>query len=200
MGELVKIKSLAVFCGSYAGKRPEYAQAADALAQLLVSRDITLIYGGGNVGLMGILANTMMQKKGRVIGIIPKFLVDREVAHRGLTELRVVDSMHERKAMMTEMADGFVALPGGVGTLEEFSEILTWSLLGLHQKPLGLMNVENYYANLINFFQNAVDEGFVSADHITQIAVAERPHDLLMKFAQFKPLVRQKWIKEPSQT
>src|ERR671939_1854337 len=139
---------LCVYAGSNAGVRPEYAEAAVALARELVARGIGLVYGGGRVGLMGVLADTVLSGGGEAIGVIPQALVDREIGHQGLTELRVVGSMHERKALMAELADGFVALPGGAGTLEELIEIYTWSQLGLHRKPMGVLNVNGYYDGL----------------------------------------------------
>src|SRR5882672_10752018 len=139
------IKRICVFCGSSPGSRPGYTAAAIALAKYLVARKISIVYGGGNVGLMGVLADTAIAAGGEVIGVIPQSLVAKEVAHGGLSEVKVVDSMHERKALMAELSGAFIALPGGYGTLEEFCEVLTWAQLGLHQKPCGLLNVANFY-------------------------------------------------------
>jgi uncharacterized protein (TIGR00730 family) len=155
-------KRICVFCGSSAGVHPIYAQAAQAVGRSLCRRGIELVYGGGNVGLMGMLADACLAEGGRVIGVIPQALVDKEVAHLGLTELRVVGSMHERKAIMADLSDAFVALPGGYGTWEELFEMLTWSQLGIQQKPCGLLNVNGYYDPLLELTDKAVAEGFLS--------------------------------------
>ncbi len=155
------MKRVCVFCGSSAGIRPEYGFAAQALATELVRRGLGLVYGGGNVGLMGLLADSMLAAGGEVIGVIPQSLLAREVGHRGVTELRVVDTMHQRKALMNDLSDAFIALPGGFGTLEEFFEILTWSQLGIHAKPCGLLNVSGYYDNLLAMLDHAVTERFL---------------------------------------
>src|SRR5215216_1494526 len=149
------MKNITVFCGSNSGFRNDYRQAAENLARLFVAQNIRLVYGGGNVGLMGIIADQVMRAGGEVIGIIPDSLDKKEVGHRGITELRVVSSMHERKAQMAELADGFIAMPGGIGTFEEFFEILTWAQLGFHEKPCGLLNVKNYYGDLLKLCDNA---------------------------------------------
>ena len=156
-------RTICVFCGSNLGIRPVYRAAAERLASLLLQRGIELIYGGGNVGLMGVLADTMLAQGGRVIGVIPQSLLAREVGHRGLTKLHVVSSMHERKALMADLSDAFLALPGGFGTFEEFCEIVTWSQLGIHQKPCGLLNVDGYYDPLLRLFDHAVGEGFLAS-------------------------------------
>ena len=158
-------RSVCVFCGSSPGNRPTYAAAAALLGQSLVSKDISVVYGGGKLGLMGVLAETVLKERGQIIGVMPKPLVAREHAHGGLTELRVVHSMHERKALMADLSDAFIALPGGYGTFEEFCEILTWTQLGLHQKPCGLLNVNGYYDDLLRMFDHAVAEGFVKDVH-----------------------------------
>jgi hypothetical protein len=155
------LKRICVFCGSSSGVHPVYAQAAQAVGRLLWRRGIELVYGGGNVGLMGMLADACLAEGGRVIGVIPQALVDKEVAHLGLTELRVVSSMHERKAIMADLSDAFVALPGGYGTWEELFEMLTWSQLGIHQKPCGILNVNGYYDPLLELADKAVSEGFL---------------------------------------
>ena len=158
----MRFQRICVFCGSNLGNRPAYQTAAERLGTLLVERDIELVYGGGNIGLMGVLADTVLRLGGRVTGVIPESLMAREVGHRGLTDLRVVNSMHERKALMSDLSDGFIALPGGFGTLEEFCEVVTWSQLGLQSKPCGLLNIENYYAPLLELFDRAVRQGFLS--------------------------------------
>jgi uncharacterized protein (TIGR00730 family) len=150
-----------VFCGSSAGVRPEYAAAAAAFGRLLAERGIRVIYGAGNVGLMSVLADAALAAGGQVIGVIPQMLVDRELAHRGITELRIVTSMHERKAMMAELSDAFVALPGGLGTYEELCEVLTWGQLGIHHKAVGCLNVCGYFEELIRMLDHAVSEGFL---------------------------------------
>ena len=155
------MKRLCVFCGANAGTRAEYGASARELSAALARRGLGLVYGGGNVGLMGMLADAMLHAGGEVIGVIPQHLVAREVAHCGVTRLHVVDDMHQRKAMMNELSDAFVALPGGFGTLEEFFEILTWSQLGIHRKPSGLLNVSGYYDDLLAMLDHAVTQGFL---------------------------------------
>ena len=156
---------LCVFCGSRGGNDPRFAQAAVELGTLMAERDIGLVYGGGRVGLMGLLADAARAADGEVIGVIPQALAEREIAHSGLTELRVVESMHERKALMGELSDGFIALPGGFGTLEEFCEVITWSQLGIHRKPCGILNVAGYFTHLIAMFDYAVAQGFISVEN-----------------------------------
>jgi uncharacterized protein (TIGR00730 family) len=155
------LQSVCVFCGSRMGSRPEYLAGARALGRELGRRGITLVYGGANVGLMGAVADAALAEGGRVVGVLPRLLQDREVAHKGLTELHLVDSMHTRKAMMAERADAFIALPGGVGTFEELFEITTWAQLGMHHKPIGLLNVADFYGPLLSLMRRAVEEGFV---------------------------------------
>jgi uncharacterized protein (TIGR00730 family) len=188
------LRRLCVFCGSYVGKRPAYRDATKQLGAALVERGIELVYGGGNIGLMGVLADTVLARGGRVIGVIPESLVAREVAHLGLTELRIVSSMHERKAIMSDLSDGFIALPGGFGTLEEFCEVVTWSQLGLQSKPCGLLNVETYYAPLLELFDHAVCEGFLTAENRKLVLDDEDPARLLQKMAAFKAAPVGKWI------
>jgi len=155
------MKSLCVYCGSSFGNSSFYAEAARALATEMVKQDIGLVYGGGKVGLMGVIADEVLALGGKAVGVIPQALFDKEVGHNGLSELHVVQTMHERKALMAELADGFAALPGGIGTLEELFEILTWAQLGFHQKPVGVLNVEGFYDGLIAFLQVQVTQGFV---------------------------------------
>ncbi|BDG08182.1 LOG family protein [Anaeromyxobacter paludicola] len=193
-------KSICVFCGSAPGKRPAYVDAARNLGALLARRGITLVYGGSSVGLMGALADSALAAGGRVMGVIPNALEEKEIGHKGLTQLEVVPSMHARKARMAELAEAFVALPGGFGTLEEFAEILTWAQLGLHQKPFGLLDVEGYYRPLTSFFDHAVEEGFVGRAQRDRVAVAADPAallDLLERAAP--PLPGPAWIR-PEQT
>ena len=173
------MKSLCVFLGSHFGARPEYTEAAQALGEEMARRRLHLVYGGADVGLMGTLADAALNAGGRVTGVIPDFLADREVAHRGLSELRVVGSMHERKAAMAELADGFVILPGGLGTLEEFFEVLTWGQLGVHTKPCGVLNVAEYWTALLAFLDQAVEAGFVGATDRVALMVESRVSELL---------------------
>jgi uncharacterized protein (TIGR00730 family) len=161
----VSLQSIGVFCGSSPGARPEYAAAAQQVGRLMAEQDITLVYGGGRVGLMGVLADAVLEVGGRVIGVIPKILYRKEVAHQDLTELRVVDSMSERKAVIGELSDAFIALPGGIGTLDEIFEVWTWTQLGLQHKYSGLLNVGGYFDPLIDFVDRAVREGFLSAQN-----------------------------------
>jgi uncharacterized protein (TIGR00730 family) len=173
------LRSLCVFCGSNAGGRPSYRAAADALGLALARRGQRLVYGGGHVGLMGVVADAALGAGGEVVGVIPQHLVDREIAHRSLSELRVVHSMHERKALMAALADGFIVLPGGIGTLEEFFEVWTWGQLGLHAKPYGLLNVDSYFDPLLRFLDHAVTERFVRSDHRDLLVVEEQVERLL---------------------
>ncbi|MSO51055.1 MAG: TIGR00730 family Rossman fold protein [Acidobacterium sp.] len=173
------MKRLCVFCGSSVGSNPAYAEAAVTLGTLLARRGIGLVYGGGNVGLMGVIADAALAAGGEVIGVIPKALADREVAHHGVTELRVVDSMHTRKAMMADLSDAFIAMPGGVGTFEEFFEAITWTQLGLHRKACGLLNVAGFYTPLAVFIDQAVSDGFIKPVHRAAIVVDDNPERLL---------------------
>ena len=170
---------LCVFCGSSVGSNPAYAEAAVTLGSLLARRGIGLVYGGGNVGLMGVIADAALAAGGEVIGVIPTALADREVAHHGVTELRVVDSMHTRKAMMADLSDAFIAMPGGVGTFEEFFEAITWTQLGLHRKACGLLNVAGFYTPLAAFIDQAVSDGFIKPVHRAAIVVDDNPERLL---------------------
>lgn len=188
------MKRVCVYCGSSNGARQSYIEAARALGTSLVRRGFGLVYGGSNVGLMGALADTVLAQGGEVIGIIPEPLVTKEVAHRGLSDLRVVGSMHERKALMAELADAFIALPGGFGTLEEFCEIVTWVQLGLHRKPCGLLNVEGYYDGLLSFFNHAVAEGFVKPEYRSVVLTDSGADDLLEKISRYEVPPLHKWI------
>ena len=190
------MRRLCVFCGSSVGNQPAYAEAARTMGALLAGRGIGLVYGGGHVGLMGVIADAVMAHGGEVIGVIPQTLADREIAHTGITELRVVDSMHSRKAMMAELSDGFVAMPGGVGTFEEFFEVVTWTQLGLHRKPCGLLNVNAFYTPLAAFIDQAVTEGFIKPIHRAMIVVDDDPERLLNSLATVKLPDVPKWIKK----
>jgi len=189
------VRRLCVYAGSNAGARPEYAAAAAALAERMAAQGIGLVYGGGKVGLMGVLADTILGAGGEAVGVMPQALVNREIAHTGLTELEVVDSMHERKALMAELADGFVAVPGGIGTLEELVEVFTWSQLGLHQKPCGLLDVEGYYDAIAAFLDHAVRERFLREEHRSMLLIEREPAALLERMRAFAPeAVTPKWI------
>lgn len=188
------IKNLCVYCGSNAGSRPDYIEGARALAHELVSRDIGLVYGGASVGIMGAVADAVLAEGGRVIGIIPEGLLRKEIGHNNLTELHVVASMHERKTMMAERSDGFIALPGGAGTLEEIFETWTWAQLGMHQKPCGLLNIAGYYDQLAAFLNHAAQESFIRAEHRAMLMVESQPADLLDRYAAYTPPTVSKWI------
>ena len=188
------MKRVCVFAGSNLGARDEYSAVAQELGRALAQRELGLIYGGARVGLMGVVADAVLEASGHVTGIIPEALVSKEVAHAGLSDLRVVRSMHERKAMMADLADGFIALPGGWGTLEEFFEVLTWAQLGLHQKPCGLLNVEGYFDRLLTFMGHAIDEGFLRREYGAMVPVSSSPGALLDMLAAYRAPVVEKWI------
>ena len=187
------IRAVAVYCGSSLGASPEYARAAQDMGTELASRGLTTIYGGGDVGLMGVLADAALAKGGRVVGVIPKALVDLEVAHAGLTELVVVDSMHARKAVIAERADAFVALPGGLGTLDEFCEALTWSQLGIHRNPMGLLNSGEFYDPFIDLMDRMTAEGFIRPGHRSNALAKATPSALLDALAAWRPTGEAKW-------
>jgi uncharacterized protein (TIGR00730 family) len=189
------MKRLCVFCGSSHGANPAYAEAAVTLGTLLAKRGIGLVYGGGNVGLMGVIADAALAAGGEVIGVIPKSLADREVAHHGVTELRVVDSMHTRKAMMADLSDAFIAMPGGVGTFEEFFEAITWTQLGLHRKACGLLNVAGFYTPLALFIDQAVSDGFIKPEHRAAIVVDDDAERLLNTLTTIEIPDLPKWIR-----
>jgi len=189
-----KIERVCVYCGSNTGSRQDYSQAARKLGAGLARRGWELVYGGGKVGLMGAVADAVLASKGRVTGVIPEMLVTKEVAHQGLSDQRVVSSMHERKALMVELADAFIALPGGFGTMEEFCEVLTWAQLGLHRKPHGLLNVAGYYDSLLTFFDHSVAEGFVRPAHRALVVTENDPERLLDLLTTVQPPNLDKWI------
>ena len=188
------MKRICVFAGSSRGAREEYASAAQQLARELVAQGYEVVYGGGKVGMMGVMADAALGAGGKVIGVIPKALLAKEIAHSGLTELRVVDSMHTRKAMMAELSVGFIALPGGLGTMEEFFEVLTWSQLGLHAKPCGLLNVSGYFDPLLAFLDSTVSERFVKSEHRALVITSTSPTELLARLAAYRPPHVEKWI------
>jgi uncharacterized protein (TIGR00730 family) len=191
------VRSLCVFCGSSAGQRPAYAAAARELGGLLAARGIRLIYGGGRVGLMGELADAALRAGGEVVGVIPEGLMRREVGHPGLTSLHIVASMHERKALMADLADGFVALPGGFGTLEEFFEIVTWAQLGIHAKPCGLLDVEDFFQPLLALVEHAMEEGFIRPIHRALVLREQEPAPLLDAMSRFVPVEVEQWLGPP---
>lgn len=181
------MKSIAVFCGSSNGASEEYKKGAIELGKELVKRNITLVYGGASVGIMGAVADSVLNEGGSVIGVIPTFLEKREIFHKNLTELIIVNSMHERKAKISELSEGFIALPGGPGTLEEFFEIFTWSQLGLHQKPCGLLNINHYYDPLVTLFDHMTMEQFMHEKYRKMALVDENPHGLIEQFLTYEP-------------
>jgi uncharacterized protein (TIGR00730 family) len=188
------IRRVCVYCGANVGARPAYAEAAMRLGRLLGERGLGLVYGGGNVGLMGVLADAALLAGAEVIGVIPQALMARELGHQGCTVLRVVGTMHERKAVMAELADAFVALPGGLGTLDELFEAMTWAQLGLHQKPIGLLDVADFFGPLVAHLDRAVTEGFVRAEHRAALTVASDPEALLERFARYQAPDVGKWL------
>ena len=191
---LMPVKRVCVFCGSSSGARPAYAAAAAELAKCLVTRGLTIVYGGGNVGLMGVLADAARAAGGEVIGVIPRSLVAKEVAHTDLHDLRIVDSMHERKAMMADLADAFIAMPGGYGTFEEFCEILTWTQLGLQRKPCGILNINGYYDHLLRMFDHAVAEQFVKPVHREMFIADTDAESLVSHLLAYQVPVVDKWL------
>ncbi|MDA3934412.1 MAG: TIGR00730 family Rossman fold protein [Gammaproteobacteria bacterium] len=188
------INNICVYCGSNVGSKPAYAEAAIELGQEMVRRNIGLVYGGSSLGIMGTLANSVLQAGGRAIGVIPKALATREIAHHGLSELIVVSSMHERKAKMASLSGGFIALPGGLGTAEELFEILTWAQLGLHHNPCGIINVDGYYDHLISYIDHAVEQRFVKLIHRQMLLSASAADELLDKFFDYQAPLVAKWI------
>ncbi len=188
------MKSVAVFCGSSAGKNRAIQDATKVLARLLVRRDLSLVYGGGSTGLMGILADTALASGGKVMGVIPRAVARKEIVHPNLTELHVVESMRERKTMFMDLADGFILLPGGLGTLDEFVEVVSWAQLGMHKKPIGILNLCGYYDFLISQFERSVQEQFVWPEHRGFWQIHTDPEKLLDGFASYNAPVVSKWV------
>lgn len=188
------MKRICVFCGSNYGANPAYAAAAREVGETLAERGIGLVYGGGKVGLMGEMANGALARGGEVIGVIPEALFAKEVGHMGLTALHVVDSMHDRKGMMADLSDGFITLPGGFGTMEEFFEVLTWAQLGLHRKPCGLLNVDGYYDQLLSLFDSFISQRFARGEHRDFILAEREIAPLLDRIAAYEPPVLTRWI------
>ena len=187
------MNSLCVFCGSHVGRHPSYLESARKLGAILAQQKIRLVYGGADVGLMGMVATSCLDQGGEVIGVMPQKLVEMEVVHPGLSDLRVVDSMHERKALMAELSDAFIALPGGIGTLEETFEMFTWMQLGLQAKPIGLLNINHYYDRLFEFLQNIVTEGFMQGPHLEMLTVESDEQRLVDHLRINKPEMIDKW-------
>ena len=188
------MKRICVFCGSSAGSQPEYRACAVQLGAELSRRKIGLVYGGGNVGLMGAIADSVLEAGGEAIGVIPEHLMTREIGHKRLTKLHIVHSMHERKALMADLSDAFIALPGGFGTLEEFCEVLTWSQLGLHAKPCGIVNVLGYYTPLLAMLDHAVEERFLKPQNRALVLARDTPLELLKAFEDWRPVHVEKWL------
>lgn len=188
------MKSICIYCGSAAGVSPAYAQAARELAQGMVANDVGLVYGGGNIGLMGVIASEVMRLGGRATGVIPQALLDKEIGHVGLTHLHIVKDMHERKALMAQLSDGFIAMPGGVGTLEELFEVFTWFQLGLHDKPIGLLNVDGFYDGLLTFIQHQVREGFLKTNQAAFLMHEAEAPALLARFLAYTPKFYDKFL------
>ncbi|PKG28663.1 LOG family protein [Cytobacillus horneckiae] len=181
------MKAIAVFCGSSNGALPSYKRGAELLGKELARRNIALVYGGSSIGLMGTVADAVLEEGGKVIGVLPKFLRDKEIAHPHITELITVDSMHERKQKMEQLADGFIILPGGSGTLEEFFEVFTWGQLGLHQKPIGILNIDHYYYLLISFFTHMNEQQFLQDKFVKMALVDSNPAHLIQQFYTYSP-------------
>jgi uncharacterized protein (TIGR00730 family) len=185
---------ICVFCGSSSGSRPEYRTAAEEMGRELARRNIGLVYGGGKVGLMGVLADSVLRAGGEAVGVIPEHIMSREIGHKGLTKLHVVHSMHERKALMADLSDAFIAMPGGFGTLEEFCEVVTWTQLGLHAKPCGILNVRGYYTPLLAMFDHAVEERFLKPENRALVLAGESPADLLRALEEWRSPRVEKWV------
>lgn len=189
-----QLKSICVYCGSSSGRLETYAASAKALAESLVARNIKLVYGGASIGLMGQLADQVLSLGGEVIGVIPEALAHKEVIHENLTERYITQSMHERKLRMSELSDGFIALPGGIGTLEELFEIWTWAQLGLHQKPCGILNIEGYYDTLLQFLDHILAEKFVKERHRKLLIVESNPQKLLDRYSNYQAVEMKQWV------
>lgn len=190
------MKSICVFCGSSSGKGVKHLLAAQELGEIIVRKNLSLVYGGGNVGIMGELANTVLKYNGKVTGVIPENLVKREAALKEVTELVIVKSMHERKAKMSELSNGFIAMSGGIGTLEEFFEVWTWAQLGIHSKPIGILNTDDYYTKLMDFIDHSVEQEFLKKENLDMIIVDTDPENLINRMKVYKPSEVKKWIDE----
>jgi uncharacterized protein (TIGR00730 family) len=197
---VLDLKRLCVFCGSSGGIDPVHRQVAADFGRLLVSDGIELVFGGGSVGMMGAVADAVLQAGGRVTGVIPRFLATRELLHEGVTDLRLTDNMHERKALMSELSDAFVALPGGLGTFEELFEVLTWAQLGLHDKPIGLLNSAGYFDPLVAMIDRAIADGFCRDEHRRLFIVDDQPSRLMHRLRDYQPPPVKKWIHSRDET
>jgi uncharacterized protein (TIGR00730 family) len=194
---VTKLKRICVYCGSSVGARPAYKEAAQRLGGLMAERGIGLVFGGGCVGLMGVVADAVLARGGEAIGVIPQSLVRREIGHRGVTKLHVVETMHQRKSLMADLSDAFIALPGGYGTLEEICETITWSQLGIQQKPCGLLDIGNYWEGMLQFLDHAVSEEFVRPENRKLVLVASTPEQMLEQLATWTPPAHiEKWLDE----
>jgi hypothetical protein len=197
---MATVSRVCVFCGSSTGKHPGYKLAAQSFGRALVRRGKGLVYGGGRVGLMGVIADTVLEAGGEVYGVLPEALATLEVGHEGLTELFLVPNMHARKAKMAELSDAFVAMPGGYGTLEELFEVVTWAQLGLHDKPIALLNVAGYFDGLLGCIDSAVAEGFIRPEQRRVLMSGSEPDALLDALERFEPVEREKWLRKPEET
>lgn len=190
------MKSVCVYCGSASGARPVYAEAAKAFGRALVEANMSLVYGGGRVGLMGLIADEVLACGGRAVGVIPELLLSKEVGHTDLTELHVVPDMHERKKKMADLSDAFVAMPGGVGTFEELFEVYTWAQLGYHQKPVALLDVDGYFDPLLSMLRHTVEEGFMREAYLGMLLVAQQPAEMIAKLTRYVPPMLDKWAEK----
>ena len=188
------MKSICVFCGSSIGNSPAFTVKARSLGKILADSNITLVYGGGNIGVMREIADSVLENEGEVIGVMPRHIVDKEIAHQQLTKLHIVDTMHQRKAMMAELADAFIALPGGFGTIDEIFEILTWNQLEIINKPAGILNIEGYFDHLLAFLSHAVEKKFVRREHMQNLIVEKNESNLISRLKEYQPAVAEKWI------
>lgn len=188
------LRTVCVFCGSNNGSHPEYREIASNLGRMLAERGIGIVYGGAHVGLMGAVADAALAIGGEVIGVMPQSLVDREIAHPGLTKLHIVHSMHQRKQLMADLSDAFIAMPGGFGTLEEFCEVLTWNQIGIHRKACGLLNARGYYDGLLALFDHGVREGFIPHQHRSAITADADASELLLRLMKYEPIATGKWM------
>ncbi|MCF8234913.1 MAG: TIGR00730 family Rossman fold protein [Bacteroidales bacterium] len=191
---MAEIRSICVFCGSSMGKSPMYRKAAGEMATLILERNMELVYGGANVGLMKVFADTILDGGGKVVGVMPRSLVEKEVAHLNLTHLHIVESMQQRKVMMAKLSDAFVALPGGFGTLDELAEMITYNQLRIHDKPLGILNTAGYFDHLLSFLDHGVEEKYIRIEHRENLIVDEKPGVLIKKMQRYKPVEIGKWI------
>jgi uncharacterized protein (TIGR00730 family) len=188
------MKSVCIFCGSSVGRQPEYIHGARRIGKLIATKKMTLVYGGGNIGLMREVADSALSAGGKVIGVMPRSIVEKEIAHQNITKLHIVGSMHERKALMAEISDGFIALPGGFGTIDELFEIMTWNQLEIISKPTGLLNINGFFDQLINYISHAVSEKFVRKEHQENLIVDVDETRLMSRMADFRPVAAEKWI------